>query len=153
MFIKLDDSNASMKLVYQLSEELKQDPGQVAMTQALTLDESKPSMGLKGTHGLFGSDEWWNNIKSGVASTRFMSGLINRTYVTGQEQGADENTFDIVLGDSSRHTESFFANNESDYQLFKVGCRVEIIYVIEDLKGQSMQSDVVLEMAVSEAPV
>lgn len=46
-----------------LSEELKDNPEQIAMTQSLTLDKSRPYMGLKVTNDLFGSKEWWDSIK------------------------------------------------------------------------------------------
>ena len=47
-----------MKTVYDLATELYADPEQVEAAQALTLNVSKPHMGLKGTHGLFGSADW-----------------------------------------------------------------------------------------------
>ena len=55
----LENTQTPMKLVYLLSEELKADPEYVSLTQALTLDKSKPYVGLNGTYGLFGSQEWW----------------------------------------------------------------------------------------------
>jgi hypothetical protein len=154
MFIKLDKVGVPMKLVYQLSEELRHDSEQVAMAQALTQDESRP-FGLKGSHGLFGSDEWWDNIKKGILPMRYISGVIDRLFVSGQEQGAQVNTFDLRLSDGSLHTESIFANNQDDYQLFKLGSRVSIVYVLDELKMQPAPvggvnySEIVLEMAVS----
>jgi len=55
MLLKLENVQFPMKLVYCLFDELKARPEQIALTQALTLDQSKPMMGLKGSHGLFGS--------------------------------------------------------------------------------------------------
>ncbi len=60
--LDIENQERSMKLVYTLSEALKNDPEHVRLAQELTLDESRPLMGLKGTHGLFGCDEWWNSI-------------------------------------------------------------------------------------------
>lgn len=57
MILQLRDSPVAMKFVYLLSTELKSDPEYVMLVQRLTLDQSKPFMGLKGTHGLFGSKE------------------------------------------------------------------------------------------------
>lgn len=60
MLLNLEETKIPMKMVFLLSEELKMNPGRVALTQALTLNSSKPMMGLKGIHGLFGSQEWWH---------------------------------------------------------------------------------------------
>ena len=40
-----------MKPVYTLAEALIKDPARVAKAQSLTLDSSRPHMGLKGSHG------------------------------------------------------------------------------------------------------
>ncbi|AJQ94187.1 hypothetical protein [Gynuella sunshinyii] len=154
MFLKLDEDNSSLQLVYQLSEELKNDPEQVAMAQALTQDESRP-FGLKGTHGLFGSDEWWDNLRKGVLPVRHVSGVIERLFVSGQEKGMEANTFDLLLNDGGSHTESIFVDSEKYRQLFKVGSRVEILYALDELKmqpapgGRINYSEIVVEMAVS----
>ena len=52
-----------MRTVYDLEIKLQSDPEQVRDAQALTLDGSRPLMGLAGTYGLFGSAEWWGNLK------------------------------------------------------------------------------------------
>lgn len=151
MLLKLNGSG-ELRLVYELLEELKHDHEQVAMAQALTKDDSK-SFGLKGTHGLFGSEEWWENIKNGVMPTRHISGVIDRLFVSGQEQDSEENAFDLLLDDGSIHTESIFVNNKSDIDLFKKGSRVEVLYALDELKsdspGGANYSEIVLEMAVS----
>lgn len=67
-----------MKLVYLLSEELKADPEYVSLTQALTLDKSKPYVGLNGTYGLFGSQEWWDSINQGKMPLLSLSGVIKK---------------------------------------------------------------------------
>jgi hypothetical protein len=66
--------NKSMKLVYQLSVDLAENPASMYRIQKTTLDESKPLIGLKGTYGLYGSDEWWNNIINGVIPLVYRSG-------------------------------------------------------------------------------
>jgi hypothetical protein len=144
-----------MKLVYQLTEELKHDPEQVAKAQALTQDKSKP-FGLKGSRGLFGSVEWWSNIEKGVLPTRQISGVIERLFVSGQEKSAQANTFDLLSSDGTLYTESILVNSQVDQQLFKVGSRVEMVYVFDELKEQPAPDggvnylDILLEMAVSQ---
>ena len=147
-----------MKLVYQLSEELNSDPQQVALAQALTLDSSRPEMGLKGTYGLFGSPQWWKSVVDGVMPLKRVSGIVRRVYISGQDPSAEDNTFDLLTSDGSTLAESCYVNNEHDLRFFKVGHRVEIAYGLDELKsqpgpdGQVNVSEIVLEMAVSEVP-
>lgn len=70
MFLQLDKSPVPIKLVYQLSEELRKNPRLVELAQAMTLENSKPFAGLKGTYGLYGSEESWSNIRNGVIPRR-----------------------------------------------------------------------------------
>lgn len=154
MFLKLDEDCFSWHLVYQLSEELKNDPEQVAMAQELTQDESRP-FGLKGTYGLFGSNKWWDNIRRGVLPVRHVSGVIERLFVSGQDKSTNANTFNLLLENGGTRMESIFVDNEKYRQLFKVGSRVKILYALDELKiqpatgGGVNYSEIVVEMAVS----
>ncbi len=65
MFLKLEKIKHPMKIVYRLSEKLKADPEYMTLVQALTLDNSRPYVGLNGTYGLFGSQKWWESIEQG----------------------------------------------------------------------------------------
>ena len=76
-----------MKTVYTLAEALAKDPGRVAKTQALTLDSSRPCMGLKGKHGLFASEAWWQSIEAMRLRTQTLAGIIDRTCCAGQDSG------------------------------------------------------------------
>lgn len=158
MILTLDNAKVPMRLVYQLSEELKNDPQQVALAQALTLDSSRPKMGLRGTYGLFGSLQWWKSIAEGVMPLRQVSGVVTRVYVSGQDSSEGYNTFDLLTSDDETLAESFYANDESNFCLFKVGHRVEIVYALDELKsqpdlgGKINVSEIVLEIAVSEVP-
>jgi hypothetical protein len=155
MLLDTTKTDVRMKLVYQLSKELEQDPQRVALAQALTRDRSRPRMGLKGRHGLFGSPEWWQSIKSGAMPLRRVSGVIQRTYVAGQEQDVPHNAFDLLTSDGVTKMESFYANSEDDLALFQVGRRVEIVYALDELKAQPAAdggvnyAEIVVEMAVS----
>ncbi|KES11282.1 MULTISPECIES: hypothetical protein [Snodgrassella] len=159
MLLKLENSKVPMKLVYLLSEELKDNPEQIVMTQSLTLDKSRPNMGLKGTNGLFGSKEWWNSIKQGKMPLLHVSGVITRTYVAGQDPSSVDNAFSLLLDDGSEVEESIYNYiNYKDKKLFQKGAKVEIIYAYDELKrrnhnGEKAYLDIVLEMAVSLEPV
>lgn len=141
-----------MKLIYKLSEELESDPGYVNTVQALSLDDSRPYLGLKGVHGLFGSPEWWGNIENGVLPTIRYSGVITRLYFSGQDSLGKPNTFDFIDGNGFLRTESFYANRKKDHALYKIGHFVDILYALDELKfddGKNKYSENVLEVAVS----
>lgn len=142
-----------MKVVYRLSEELANDPEQVADAQALSLDEARPYVGLKGTHGLFGSSEWWANIETGVIPKKNLCGVITRVYVTGQERSDLPNTFDLRGSDGSIHMEGIYVNSQDDVALYKVGRQVEVVYLLDELKmplpdGGKDYLEIVLEVSV-----
>jgi hypothetical protein len=158
-YLDLDQAGIPMKRVYQLSEKLKNDPGYVAKVQALTLDINRPLLGLKGTHGLYGSPEWWKNIEQRKMPTRHVSGIIQRAYVAGQDGGDENNSVDLLLEDASVFMESIYVNDKKDVALFRKGCLVEIFLAFDELKRQPASdgginySDNVIEMAVSLEPV
>ena len=141
--------------MYLLSEELKNDQERVISAQELTLDSSRPLMGLKGAHGLFASDEWWGSIQEKKIPLLFVSGVITRVYVAGQDEGDINNTVDLVTEDGSVTSVGIYTNNIDDVSLFNTGCRVEIVYALDELKRQPARdggvnySKVALEMAVS----
>jgi len=158
-----------MMRVYELEKELAKDMRRVVLTQALTLNPNKPLLGLKGTHGLFGSTEWWNNIKAAFATERLTnsqikvlvhSGIIEETYFAEQERWGDEvDSFVLKLDDGTSINESIYATLKNEKKLFVPGARVTIAYVFDELKeqpardGSTNYSKIVLEMAVSTKPV
>jgi hypothetical protein len=154
MLLRLEDAGVPMKLVYQLAQELKSDPEQVRLAQALTLDTSRPFMGLKGTFGLFGSQQWWSNIAEGKLPLLRVSGIVRSTYVAGQDE-TEINSMELMLEDGSVRLEGIYANDKRDRQLFRVGHRVEVVYALEELKrasgppGSANYAEIPLEMAVS----
>ncbi|MEI3772999.1 hypothetical protein [Pectobacterium brasiliense] len=156
---ELRDSPVLMKFVYLLSTELKSNPEYVMQVQRLTLDQSKPFMGLKGTHGLFGSKEWWENITQGKMRLLHRSGTITRTYVAGQDPSPLDNCFSLLLDDGSVIEESIYSHiDDEDKKLFRPGARVDIVYALDELKrtsanGDKCYSDIVLEIAISLHPI
>lgn len=156
MFLKLDTSKKPMKLVYELSKELEEDPEQVIQAQALTLNESKRLLGLKGTHGLFGSDEWWENIRKQIIPNLVIRGSIKRAYISGQDQSGLNNTVDVIDDAGRMHVVGIYTNKKEDVNLFKVGSETEIIYALDELKRQPAPdgginySKIAIEMAVSQ---
>lgn len=155
MLLNLDQVDVPMKLVYLLSRELKANPQRVELTQALTLDQSRPNMGLKGTYGLFGSQEWWDSIEQRRMPVLLLSGVIKDAYVAGQDPSEINNTIDLMLDDGSVCEVGIYVNDELDISLFRVGCRADIVYALDEMKEQPdvdggiNRSKTALEMAVS----
>ena len=52
------------------------------------------------------------------------------------------------MGDGSKWTSGIYVNDESDFKLFKIGKKVSIFYILEELKTGDV-IDLVAEMAVS----
>ena len=162
MLLQLDKVGVPMKLVYLLSERVKSDSEfieHISLVQAVTLDRSKPMIGQKGIHGLFVSPEWWANIEQRKMPLLFVSGIIKRAYVAGMDGGNVNNEIELLLGDGSVRSDGIYVNHKGDIKLFQVGCRVELVYALNELKRQPAPdgginySKTALEMAVSLEPV
>lgn len=112
-----------MRVVYRLRGDLLQDPQLVKDTQALTLNAEKPLLELKGTHGLFGSEQWWRNVETGCLPLKTVTGTIEETFFAGQDArwGNEVNSFTVCLPDGSHVTESIYVNNKADHRLFRIG--------------------------------
>jgi hypothetical protein len=159
MFIDLGSINVAMKIVYELSKEVLANPQSVADTHALTLDESRPEMGLRGRHGLYATEEWWDSIYQCKMETHYISGIVIEAYVAGQDHSDYNNEIDLRMADGSIRTLGIYVNNETDAALFQPGCRVDVAYVLDELKAQPSKDGginylkIVLEMAVSLEPI
>lgn len=155
MLLTLEKTSIPLKLVFQLQEELRMEPEQIALVQALTLNTSKPRLGIKGVHGLFGSPQWWESIQDRRMPLLFLSGAIVRVYSVGQDVKAGNNTIDLLLDDGTEQAVGIYVNNRRDIGLFRVGCRASIVYALDELKQQPASdggvnySRIALEMAVS----
>jgi hypothetical protein len=159
MFLDLEKIKFPMKKVFSLSQELSTDPERIALAQALTKDESRPFIGLKGNFGLFGSKEWWASIDEQRIPLLFVSGKIKEAYVAGQDQSATNNTIDLVTPDGRIVSVGIYVNDDEDVPLFREGSWVEMVYALDELKmqpasdGGTNYSKVALEVAVSLEPI
>ena len=149
--LDIESQKHSMKLIYSLAEDLKSDPEYVQRVQTLTLDNSRPLLGLKGTHGLFGSDQWWDAIFSHRMKLKFVSGVITETYYAGMDSDRRHNSYELVLDDGSTHHESFYANDEAEKTLYELGKAILAVYALDELKnqGRDMYSRTPIEIAIS----
>lgn len=155
MLLKIDGAHRQMKVVYSHSKELQKDPARVAAAQALTLNSGKPLLGLKGKYGLYGSQEWWDNIYLGNVPLLFFSGIIVHAYAAGQDNTAENNTVELLVEDGSVIDIGIYVNESSDVELFRAGCELQIVYALDEMKkqpgpdGDISYAKVALEVAVS----
>ncbi|MEP1422827.1 MAG: hypothetical protein ABJK59_13750 [Erythrobacter sp.] len=108
--------------------------------QKLTLDKSRPKGGLRGTHGLFGSEEWWNNIANGKIRTIVKSGIICGLRYVGQDTPDEANTIEFRLVDDVEVTfdhGGLYANTDQDREQYKIGRTIRYTYVCDELKKPS----------------
>lgn len=155
MFIDIESSPFPMKRTYTLSRELELAPQTIAKAQKLTLDRSRPRMGLKGRHGLFASTEWWKSVENGTIATLKIRGLVVDVYAAGAEGLTVPDTLDIAIDDGTVVSAGIYVNDPSDVALYTVGSRVELVYALDELKDQPAEdgginrAKIALEMAVS----
>ncbi|MGF1688951.1 hypothetical protein L4C36_20105 [Photobacterium japonica] len=156
MILELSSSTFLMELVYSLREELKHDKKNMEFAQKLTLDESKPLLGLKGKYGLFGSDEWWKSIENKKIPLEYVSGIIKKCYVTGQDRGGVNNTVDLILEDGTEKTIGIYVNHKDNIKKFIPGVVVQMVYGFDELKKQPSRDGKInylripLEVAISQ---
>jgi hypothetical protein len=153
--LELNSPLPGMKRVYTLTEELESDPKQVELTRALTLNTGKPQLGLKGTHGLFATEEWWNSINTRTMPLRFVSGFVVEAYEAGQDHEGVNNTVDVKLSDGGTEAVGIYTTRSEDISLFQPSRAVSIVYALDLLKRQSGANggpnycEIALEMLVS----
>ncbi len=142
-----------VKLVYELSQDLKDKTKLVEKIQKLSLNENS-LFGLKKDKGLYNSDEWWDNINKGLIPSIYRYGVIIDTYKAGQDNINRDNSFRFKGQDDVIYEESIYNIYQQDYDLFKKGHFVVIFYVLEELKTSTIEKPdyiySVIEMAVSE---
>lgn len=156
VWMEMADSEVAMKVVYTLLQDLKNNPTRVDRVRATTLNDSKPYLGLAGTQGLFASKEWWRAIIDGDLEVVFFSGTIRRLFIPGMPGDAiSEPDFECVSDDGEVRISSRYANDPSDLELFQVGKRVKMAYVLDQLKaprsdGTADYADILLELSIEE---
>ncbi len=144
-----------MKVVCSLRNDLEKDPSKVRDAQSLTLNDARPMLGLKGNRGLFGSEEWWSNIESGVIVGECVTGVIGSLYVAGQERLDHPNEFEFTLNDGSSRSEAILMDDPNSISAYAIGRRVHIHYAYDELKcplrnGHPQYLDFVVKIEIEE---
>ena len=94
----------------------------------------RPGYGIEVTHGLFGSEEWWNNIATGKLLLATISGTISRV---GMDSMGDWPEFDL-LADGQPTTWNRETDKREFDSLYCVGVHAEIDYVVQWLKKEAL---------------
>jgi threonine dehydrogenase-like Zn-dependent dehydrogenase len=155
MFIDIEHSQFTMKRTYTLAREVELAPQTVEKAQRLTLDRSRPKMGLKGRHGLFASPEWWKNVENGTIDILRIQGQVVDVYAAGPDATALPDMIDIAAPDGTVVSAGIYVNDPNDVALYTVGRQVELVYALDELKDQPAvdgginRARIALEMAVS----
>jgi hypothetical protein len=108
--------------VYQLRKDIEY----VRKVQKATL--TTEMYGIQPTHGLFGSEDWWQRIASGDLPLRRLRGTITRVYMGSM---GDWPEFTMRTDDGEESSWTRFAHTKELSQLYVVGKRIELDYVIQ----------------------
>ncbi len=112
-----------MIIVYQL----KADQRRIDQVQRAT--RTTENFGIEPTHGMFGSDDWWQNIASGRLALHTLKGKITKVYVSGMGPRGDWPEFKMVseTGEESSWTRMMHLVEQD--QLYREGAPIEIDFV------------------------
>jgi len=146
-----------MKRVFDLAKEINENRDYVNAVQAMSLNSDKPFLGLKGNFGLYGSKEWWENIRNGNLKINRIIGNIQNLIFAGQDSrwGHEINSFTLRLENGKTIMESIYAHESDDWKLFQIGSTVAVSYILDEFKPKPKSnsavnySEIVLEMMIS----
>jgi hypothetical protein len=117
-----------MQIVYQLQLNQKF----IDQVQKATLTTKE--FGLQPTHGLFGSPEWWENIKAGKLQMHTVRGVIEQVYMGSQN---DWPMCEVLSDDGEKSRWTREVQDFSLDSLYRVGARIEIDYVFQKSKADA----------------
>lgn len=125
---------------------MKDNPDDIELTHKLTLDQSSTS-GLKGSQGLYATDEWWENIKNGYIESYIISGTIIDLNEENEFMEANEvTTIKLDHKEKNIYGGVAFTNEKiaSKYKnLYKIGNKTVIFYILDELKEEDTWNDIV----------
>lgn len=121
-----------MEIVYQLTR----DEERIRRVQRATLTTAE--FGFQQTDGLYGSEEWWENIRTGALPLHRLTGVITKVYM-GSMRDWPEFRMRTALGEESSWTR--YVHTKEQDGLYVVGRRIEIDYVVQRYKPKSWNGD------------
>jgi hypothetical protein len=113
-----------MKTVYSL----RSDPGLAGMQ---TASREGGTIGLRQTHGLVGSEEWWTHIEEGTLSISTTAGTVIH-FFPGHH--GDWPEIEMREPDGTSSNWGCLVPAEEAEQYFVLGAKVEFDYVQQELK-------------------
>ena len=120
------------KTIYDLAKALEKYPDRIAAAQKLTLDDSRPLLGLAGKYGLYGSEVWWANLRRGVLPMKMYEGRIESIQFSGMNN--ESKSFTVRMEDGTNYNYTCVANRASDLKLYEVGRYVRVVTFMETMK-------------------
>lgn len=133
-----------METVYLLKDQVN------SIRSMQEASQSHPSLGLKITHGLIGSQEWWDNIASGKLPLFSVRGIVRGLWL-GMHH-SEEGSFAMELLDGGWFRDATMLEAAESAEKFTLGRYVEVDYVNQELKtpieGINEPSRVVLAIRV-----
>lgn len=142
MNVTINGKEYELVQVFSLRKSHEENTELLKQAQTLSLDNTRPLLGLSPAQGLYGTEEWWENIANGKINTFWRHGIIMRRFCAGMESGK-QNSFDYSNdSDNLTYSESFRANKTvpQGKGLYQVGHYVSIRYVEEVLKDSEAPS-------------
>jgi hypothetical protein len=136
-----------MKIAYRLKEDLE------FIDKVQHATRTTKDFGFEPTHGMFGSDEWWQNIAAGELPVHTLKGRITDLYMVGTDDSPQSN-FNMVsdAGEESGWAREF--NSLEQDGLYRVGSRIEIDYLWQRYRPESWAKGAeikqVLEIRIAE---
>ena len=111
--------------------DLHQDERQIAAVQKATLTTEE--YGIEPTHGLFGSETWWEQIADGRLPTETLRGTVSRVYMGSM---GDWPEFEMICkgGAIERFTRHQTPADGSQDRLYQTGKQIEVDTVWQEAR-------------------
>jgi len=110
-----------MEVIYRLADDVTA----IAAMQKASLSNDGP--GLRQTHGLICSPEWWMNVQSGALETQMVRGVIRGIWFGQYHSGPAE--FQMELADGTLFGGHCYLDPEDADSVFTLGRIAEVDYV------------------------
>jgi hypothetical protein len=141
-----DDIKSNMDIVYRLRNDISALKGM----QDASLHHD--FLGLRITHGLIGTEEWWKAIESGVLELHTVRGVIRGLWLGQYNSGPAE--FKIQLKNGSFYTEMCEQEPHEAVKNYRLGRIAEVDYVLQfakhPIEGLPDPSPVCIEIRLGE---
>jgi hypothetical protein len=128
--LEVYESQVEWQTVYDLHD----DPDHVPAVQRATLTTRE--FGIEPTHGLFGSDEWWQQIARGTLPLETLKGTITRVYMGSM---GDWPEFEMTCANGSSHAFTRFQtlDDGSRDDLYRNGRSIEVSFVWQECRHEA----------------